>query len=463
MMSTPSNNIRRIQEQRHSQFQMQNRNGSQNQARHNLYGSGPSHSQQQLSSSNQHDYRKKRQSSRLTSKRTTNTNVKSKLLNLQQSSKHYYANNVESMAAANISQTMESFAIRKPIDNSSTFDHSVFTSAALQSYTHENAHTDPMRVVPPVKESQIKAWESAEKVAASLIFNNSSDSSDDESYTSNHISGDNKNIIKSLPGYTTNELEIVNSRYQEFQRRTKSQPTSEEYFAYMEQEEKKLLWEYRQRHQVSQERVFAQYSSLNDKRKIQISQKKELLSRIFGSGNNLNCNFITNNLSMPILENNYATSQQTFQEDKEEISQLLEEHGSYKANLEDALKVFMSSKNQFFSINSKARMKNREGANDDEENDDDDENDDENMDEFNREKFEQLISLQLNKRYEEQIAKLSEDDTDEGRFKLNANIEKTEEENNEEDEELQNFGLEFLRKCLKEETESSSTNDLEVF
>lgn len=491
MMSTPSNNIRSVVEQRQQRIERLQQEQQPQQEK----GEGTtSSSSTSLGTSR---IRQKNRKSNFLNQRTS-TNVKSKLLNLLKSSKLYNSstsdiNHLQDLVAININQTIESISTSKERDKNKNnnnnsnnnqnqnikktltsslgnntnkklplagYDYSVFVKKP-EDYLEKDSYqrirdgeansTSTSSASAGVKESQLKAWESAEKVTKNLIFN-ASDSEDED------VGKEDEEIIKSIPGFTTSELNLVLSRGKD-RFRGKLQTD--------EDEEDKILWEFRQRHQVSQERIFAQYLSINEKRKVQISQKKEFLARIFGSLNNLNQSFITNNTSYSINEN-LPNNQLTFEEDKEEIAQILEEDEFFQRVLQETNNLILNKKIPFNKRNKNGRRKSLGSVIDS----------NENLDDFNNEKFQNFISQQLNKFYNENLLNFKRDErtstigdnidedldyTQENIHNdINSNIEDEFEDENDIDgdhEELQNFALSYLRKCIKEDIDSDTASD----
>lgn len=312
--------------------------------------------------------------------------VKNKLLNLQKSLKIYTKKD-------EILPTNKNF-IRKPI-NMNSYDYSVFTNHCINE----------LDLLPCIKESQIKAWESAEKISDNLIFDNDSDFSDEEDNSivdAGHLTvdDDKKNtndldFIKSIPGYTKEELEILLDRVNIYE-------TSQDFnFKEFEAQEKQILYQHRQELQKRQESYFNQYQSLLAKRKIQITQKKTLLTKIFGYLNLLNQEYITNNTSYSSLDNVMNTSK-SYQEDKDEINQILKEDRHFQIILEE-LKDSRPKK-----------MNNVEDS-----------------DDFDYDKFQKLISTKMTELLD------------------NDNITETNKIKDHQD--LVNFSVNFLRKCVKYE------------
>lgn len=458
MMSTPSNNIRRIQEQRQQQLQLM-----------------------KTSQANQLKNVRKNSKARFSNLRPSNSNVKYKLLNLQKSSKRFSSSelashSLENLITSNINQTIESISLNNAVKEGSGYDYSVYVKRDIEDRSSNQGggtrdrlgplleqidNDDGSRLNAAVKESQISAWESAEKVTKNLIFNNSSDDDDDELEDSSSLLG-SKDAIKSIPGYTDGELNFILSRYNLHLLRNNAngQLTMADYQR-LEEEEEKILWEYRQRHQVSQERIFAQYLSMNDKRKVQVSQKKELLKRIFGNNNNLNQNFITNNTSYSIIEN-VSNSQLTFHEDEEEISQILEVHEYFQKVLEETLNLIKNAKNHILSASGGSHGKHKlNGTGRKIFNSSYTGND---IEQFSNEKFQSIIASQLDGIYGKYIKKVekengSEGDLENGGNRANDNDnenENEEDDNDEERDELQSFSIAYLRKCVREDIDEEN-------
>ncbi|KAL6451688.1 hypothetical protein SBY92_002994 [Candida maltosa Xu316] len=267
IISTPSNNIKKFQRQRQQEKQQQ-----------------------------QHHHQQPPRASKNTRL------VKTKLLNLQQSSRQQLMNRIKD---DHNSKTVDEILVPKhnsfpphllgntkpPSPN--TFDCSVFTNVDVNRQSHS--------LFTPIKESKVKAWESAEKVAQSIIFDN--DDSDSDAFSDD----DKENCVVSIPGYTKGELELLNK-----------------YSNLSTQEEKKILSEYKRKLLSQHERNLNNDNSITFRRQLQINRKKEILSRLFNDANNLNLEYITNNY---INELNLHT---LINEDNQEIEYLLEEDGNFK-------------------------------------------------------------------------------------------------------------------------------------
>ena len=339
------------------------------------------------------------------------SNVKNKLLNLQ-SLKKYMTDEKGTDKVGT-----QAFAIRKPLDMN-TYDYSVFAN-----YSNESDVQNDDCLPPAVKESQVKAWESAEKITNNLIFNDSSSESDDddeadgEPKDAKEMKHRNNEIIQSLPGYTKGELGIIQTRFND---RQKQGPNVTNFG---DDEEKQLLWDYRKRQQVTQEKLFSQYLSLANKRKIQLAQKKDLLYKMFGYNNNVNQEYVTNNTPYSAIDN-AANSLKAFHEDKEEIGLLIDEDRLYHQLLHDT-KVYLNTlQNNRMGIN-KRKLRKVE------------------ITDFDYEKFQSIVSFKLDHLYD--------------KFFINYNSAKPVDmdDTDEVSEELYNFTTAFLRRCIKD------TDDIE--
>lgn len=425
MLSTPSNNIRRIQEQRQQQPQHQHR--LQRDSR--IPGGQGKH----------------KTTLTFDPDRETISNVKSKLLNLLKSSKRTsssrLASHSGSMASYNISLTIESIEHNRSrlVNVSDGYDYSVFTNRfeSMEDQTYDvedHAALTGSKLSPPVKDSQIKAWESAEQITRNLIFDASSESDTD---------GEEPDIIQSIPGYTKDELNYILSRTKYL----KAAMESRDYLQLQEEEEQQL-WDFRQRHQIAQERIFAQYLKLSDKRKVQIAQKKELLGRIFGDSNSLNQFFITNNTSFSTLDN-LSNVQSTFEEEKEELRKLLDEHKDFERILHETAQSVLN-------LNSELPIKrpilgeisNVEITE---------------VEHFNKDSFKSMVAQQLDASYKDLIENYERADDhdslniDGSKALLDKNIKRLYTmrtnmlDSNGTGEELQEFALTYLKRCVKQD------------
>lgn len=338
--------------------------------------------------------------------RPTNNAVKNKLLNLQSLKKYSSGEQGDSGAS-------QAFAVRKPL-NMNTYDYSVFTH-----YPNDDDMQSEDFLPPAVKESQIKAWESAEKISKSLIFDDSSSDEEDGAEDGQLQSKEGDVIIKTLPGYTRGELGIIQARYGE------KQKLGPQMYSFSDEEEKKLLWDFRKRQQATQEKLFSQYLSLSNKRKIQIAQKKDLLYKMFGYNNNLNQEYTTNNTSYSAIDN-VSNTQKAFYEDKEEIGLLIDEDRLFHQSLQETKTNLKTLQNNRLGLNKTKLMKLDLG-------------------EFDYEKFQSIVSFKLGHLYDEFF----------DAYDRSSMID--DEEIDEVSEELYHFTVSFLRRCIKDTDDFKET------
>lgn len=347
MISTPSNNIRKLQ---HQNEELQK----------------PARLPGNLISKSKNPH--------LKPKKLSNVNlVKNKLLNLQKLLKIYKKLSTEEVDPS----FSKNFILRKPI-GLNTYDYSIY-----------RGYDGYEGIAPTVKESQIKAWESAEKISNNLIFDNDSDLSDDDEKEIDD------QIISSIPGFNNEELDIIISRFD-----SQQQLKYETNYKEQEEDEKEILWNYRQQQQINHNKMFSQYSSLNSKRKVQIAQKKDFFNKMFGNSNTLNKEYITNNTTYSSIDNVLNTSK-SFREDKEEITQLLNEDKQFHLLLEETKNNLMKHQRVLvdeFNVVSKRR-------------------------DFDNDKYVSLIKAKLTKLY--------------GGSEVDTN------------DEFNGFALGYLRRCLK--------------
>lgn len=326
--------------------------------------------------------------------RLGNNMLKNKLLNLQSLKKY-------SKKDFDLTGSGAGFLLANSLV-SGGYDYGVFVSANGGASGPEDK-TMP----PPVKHSQIKAWESAEKVSQKLIF----DDSDTDEGEKECLASDE--IITSIPGYTKGELELVMSRFRQAQQLGPSLKLLNE------DEEKRLLWEHRKRQQANQEKLFAQQSSLSSKRKIQVQQKKEVLAKLFGHSNTLNLEYVTNNTTYSSIDN-LSNSLKAFHEDKEEINALIEEDKAFHRSLQET-KSFMSAYSDSPLSLSFSKLKKID------------------IDDFDYNKFQNIIALKLSDIYMSHI----------NSHENNSTLPE-QDESDEVSNELFHFTTNFLRSCVKD-------------
>lgn len=224
------------------------------------------------------------------------------------------------------------FVLRKPADLSE-YDYSVYAHKvrpASESSDNEN--------LPLIRESQIRAWESAEKVSANIIFdveastgddmgivedyNTSMDitsSDDDVSFNSGYADGGrDRPIVRAIPDYTKGELKILLEYFNKLQ----SCDSKVDLFAY-EKAEKSALNIYHEQQRIIHERAFKSNPKPLAKRKLQVFRKKELLHRLFGYSNNMNHTYITNNTAYSAFDN-VLNATKALQEDNDDTNNLLQ-------------------------------------------------------------------------------------------------------------------------------------------
>lgn len=380
-------------------------------------------------------------------KKSTNVNlVKNKLLNLQKSLKFYAKSKDEEEKSVRTSPNLghRNFVLRKPI-NMNSYDYSVFTNYPNGLKVSEN-------LPPNIKESQIKAWESAEKITNNLIFENDSDLSDDdiiegetdeaidpaanEPMTNDQPERDPIfNIIRAIPGIIPNQADIIFDGFKLLQQRSLVDQQTE-LNSIIEREEE-MLWKDNRAQQLRREKLFKQSQSLTSKRKLQITQKKELFFKIFGANNTLNQDYITNNTSYSSLDNVMNTSK-SFHEDNDEIKQILFENKEFEISLNETETNIAHHKNVLlqdlkgdFSLNFNTSTHNSP----------DQLSSPNNLDDFDYDKFQALITNKISKLYEEP------GDMEEFNFKASAAI----------NDEFNNFAICYLRKCIKVDDDNEET------
>lgn len=180
-----------------------------------------------------------------------------------------------------------------------------------------------------VKESQIKAWESAERITSNIIFD--SDSEDEGDVAATPTRNSSPTVLESIPGYTKEEVKILSREFDTHGF------TSQPLRAGPHGIEPVESYQYRQEQQLTQ------HSSFAGKRKQQVSNKKELISRLFGNNNNLNQDYLTNNTSYSALDN-VLNIQKAFHEDKEEVKQLIECEREYYVMMQETRTKFDNEK-----------------------------------------------------------------------------------------------------------------------
>lgn len=307
MLSTPSNNIRRVQQ----------RNGFRTRAA---------------------------TAEKRNSDIPAGGNATKKLLNLHQLKKTY--------------ANPKPFVLRKPI-NMSKYDYSVFADHAMKA-------GDDDELPPPIKELQIRAWESAEKISANIIFESSQDPENsicedgaadlDLSIDDTQLEDDletsinrghsplkqskSEGIISSIPGYTKGELKLLTERFREL--------TAADHLVNPVEFEDSVansLWVHRQQESAAKERAFMATQSYTSKRQMQVYHKKELLRKLFGYANNVNEDFITNNTSYSAFDN-VSNVTKAIHEDKDEMMALAEEHKNFEEMISETRMRFLAPESE---------------------------------------------------------------------------------------------------------------------
>lgn len=265
-----------------------------------------------------------------------------KLLNLQQLRKSYAA--------------LQPFVLHKPADMSH-YDYLVFTkkqdthrrnSIQPESLLLPTSPAEPLRpTLPPVRLSQIKAWESAEGISTNRVFDYTKQ--DDEAWFNDdtyefgaeeEVSIDRGNeeltgpeapdsIIGLIPELSKLELDIVLEHHERLQRCGVA-PDLDEY----EKEEKKALWAHAMQQSDEYEKLYSSNHTIAGKRRVQVLQKRAFLQKLFGYSNNINTELTTNNSSYSSVDSSMS-AQKAFHEDKEEICELLEQQQAYQQALDE--------------------------------------------------------------------------------------------------------------------------------
>lgn len=522
MLSTPSNNIRKLQQGQtqigqgqvgqtsqidQDDYSQDNLNGSSfaqghsstldssndtfnrksNRTRAN-FSKPRIHNSQARNHIHSYNHNNNNPTTHLKPKKSTNVNlVKNKLLNLQKSLKIYAKSRDDDKESNPKSPTLnnKNFILRKPI-NMNSYDYSVFTN-----YSNDGSKGSDSSLPPNIKESQIKAWESAEKVTNNLIFENDSDLSDDDEMIEgetkediNYKGGDIAaatgintggatdtggesdgplfrqdpvfDIIKAIPGIIPSQSHIIFNGFKLLQQRSLLDKHND-LNALIEKEED-LLWKENRQQQLKRERLFKQYQSLTSKRKLQIIQKKEVFFKMFGANNTLNQDYITNNTSYSSLENVMNTSK-SFHEDNDEIKQMLQEDKEFEISMNETQNLLNHQKSNIlqevkghFNINLNDSVSNspRHLSVPSSQNHGGD---------FDYGKFQKLITTEITKLYEEFVIDGNDPGIDVG-VDHHQNTKESNEFNSRAskivNDEFNNFALSYLRRCIKLEEDNGS-------
>lgn len=239
------------------------------------------------------------------------------------------------------------FVLRKPADLSE-YDYSVF--AHKLDTTGDSQDTESSL---RIKESQVRAWESAEKVSANVIFdtetstgedveifedyNNSMEinsSDEDASFDGLQSADRERSIVLSIPNYTKGELKILQKHFDALQNcRTKIDIINHE------GRERQALAQHREHQRIVHERASSSNSKPLFRRKLQVFRKKEFLHCLFGYSNNINNSYITNNTAYSAFDN-VLNATKAYQEDHDETVNLLkmeEDFVALQAEIKDKI------------------------------------------------------------------------------------------------------------------------------
>ena len=172
-----------------------------------------------------------------------------------------------------------------------------------------------------VKESQVKAWESAERIAANVIFD--SDSEDEVESATPTRNPEPTTVLEAIPGYTKDEVKTM---CREFDTHGfNSQPIMSPTLGIGPIE----TYQYRQDQQLTQ------FASFAGKRMRPLSTKRELISPLFGYNMYLDQEYMTYNTAYSALDN-VLNIQKAFHEDKDEVKQLIECEQEYQMVMQEA-------------------------------------------------------------------------------------------------------------------------------
>lgn len=322
VISTPSNNIRRVKnEQRFHEKPNHNQSGKRN---HRAQKSEFKHEPAKTSK---------------------------KLLNFQQLKK--------SQASS------QPFILHKPADLSH-FDYLIYTrkpnpvneipAIAIQSLLLPTTLAEPPKQLhPPVRQSQIKAWESAENITSNRIFDYTKPGEeswiDEDTYEygiEEEVSIDRgteewaepaatDGILVLVPELSRSELAIVSDIHTHVQQADVIPELDD-----LDNDEKSLLWAHARQQSEEYEKLYQSNHTMAGKRRVQVMQKRAFLQKLFGQLNNVNVEFTTNNSSYSCVDGSMS-AQKVFHEDKEEICELLEQQQSFQSALEEVRERLLPS------------------------------------------------------------------------------------------------------------------------
>lgn len=174
----------------------------------------------------------------------------------------------------------------------------------------------------PVRQSQVLAWQLAERVASSIIFGPDSEDESDDANTLIDPVRLSTLVIRMVPGFTKGELDVALK-------------------ATTDEEAQRLVYEYKKLSHRHHEQQFLALSSVTHKRQVQLAQKKEVYSRLFGDANRLNNDYITNNLYCLAIDN-LADVHELFHEDKIEVTGMVAEEKAFNLAMGETARLFSS-------------------------------------------------------------------------------------------------------------------------
>ncbi|KAI5964299.1 uncharacterized protein KGF55_002241 [Candida pseudojiufengensis] len=292
ILSTPSNNIRKYQQRQQQQNHQSSNQLSQNQKQ-------LAHNHQNRHNRHHNTEKDEKHSSRIT---RSGQLIKNKLLNLHQSHKVLQPNPIQSQQTQQPSQQQQQ---QQQQQNSKLIQDAEYYTRTV--------------IFPELSSDE----------ELSTNDENEEMDEDDEDFESYF-----KKTVNSIPGYTKGELTLLINNSQ----------TNLDH-----EDEKKLLQEHKRKEMSKQERSFMKTSSLSIRRQLQVTQKKEILTKMFGNHNNLNNEYITNNTEISSIGNSFNL-QMVFNEDREEIQHLIEEDNLFKTSMDEfrELRNQNSEKNLIF-------------------------------------------------------------------------------------------------------------------
>ena len=302
ILSTPSNNIRKYQRQQQQQQQHQQQQHQNNRhnhhhhhhRHHHHYDNTHNHSQPHLKpDTHPQDDNKQIGVEKSVGRISRNGQlIKNKLLNLHQSHKL-----LQPSTGNNVQQQKT---------------HQATTQLELQHSPRKITHD-------------------AEYYTRKVIFGNDTSDSEIDDEENEQVEED-ASPIRSIPGYTKGELQLL-----------LKQPTQ-----LNEEDERKLLLEYKRNLMSKQERYFMKSHSLAIRRQVQVSQKKDVLAKMFGDNSMLISEHMTNNTDYSSLDHSFNIHK-VLNEDNEEITNLLEEDTWFQASMEE-FRTMMDKKKQLYVL-----------------------------------------------------------------------------------------------------------------